>query len=280
MKGGSTRFARSPQGRWKISPNGELQYGASGKNEEANLKAPIIAVEPGAIVASLTSRQLDQNIVTTLVRLNGSWKADSRNRLVFEAERESGKNDVLTLEGAWEIDSNQQIVYRFRRTALKTKKRQEREIIFRGHWDLSSKNRLIYSLSAGNSAFRFRGAFQTKSVIAKKGELRYQIGVEAQGRRRVRTVVLFGRWIVSNDMSLLFETEFEDGRRRAFVFGGEFRLSGKDRIAVTLKHRDGAKLGMELILTRDLFGRDGNAFVRLQKNLSETRIEAGTRLVW
>ena len=269
------------KGRWRLGRDGELQYKSAGKDEEIRLKVPLVAAEPEALVASLTERQSDQSSTTRLVKLTGAWKADARNRLVFEVERESGKNDVLTFEGLWQTNKNQQIVYRVRRTALNRRTQQTDELLFRGFWDLSERNRLTYVLSGdSDSAFRFRGAFQTKSILAKAGEIRYQLGVEASGRRTLRTITLFGRWLVSKDLGLSFETESADGIRRSMLFGGDFRLNNRNQISVSLKHRDGTRLGVELVLTRDTLDGDGNVFLRLRKSLEESRIEAGAGFVW
>jgi hypothetical protein len=269
------------KGSWSLGPNGNLRYRGAGKDEEAELNAPLIAAEPDALVVGLTARQSDQKTVTRLAKLTGTWKADAKNRLVFEVERESGKNDELTFQGLWEINKAQEIVYRLRRTRLKTKTKRSTELVFRGFWDLSEKNRLTYVLSGdSDSAFRFRGAFQTKSILAKAGQIRYQIGLEAAGRRSVRTVTLFGRWLVSRDLGVSFETESADGVRRTILFGGDFRLNDRDRIAVDLKHRDGAPLGVELVLTREVLGGDGHLFLRLKKSLEGSRVEAGAAARW
>ena len=269
------------KGRWKLGRNGDLSYSVAGKEEETRIKAPLVSAEPDALVASVTARQSDQKITTTMIRLSGAWRTDARNRLVFDVERESGVKDELTFQGAWELSGRQEIVYRLRRTALKTRTKNERTLIFRGFWDLSEKHRLTYSLSgASESAFRFRGTFQTKSILAKTGEIRYQIGIEAEGRRRLRTVTLFGKWLVSKDLGISFESEAGDGIRRTMLFGGEFRLDARGRISVALKHRGGSPLGVELVLTRDLFEGNGNVSIRLQKNLQESRIETGAKIAW
>ncbi len=67
---------------------------------------------------------------------------------------------------------------------------------------------------------------------------------------------------------------------RVIAFGGEYALSGDSRIAVNLKNRSGEPLGIELILTKDIFGKDGQAFIRLQKSLEESRLEAGMGFKW
>ncbi|MGH7890519.1 MAG: hypothetical protein ACRENF_08220, partial [Thermodesulfobacteriota bacterium] len=131
-----------------------------------------------------------------------------------------------------------------------------------------------------NSAFRFRGAFQTKSIIAKKGEIRYQAGVEIGGKQKIQTIALFGKWKLSRSLELAFEIEYEDGQRKAITFGGEYHLDGGRQIIVNLKSKEGDPLGIEVILTKDIFGKDGQAFLRLAKSLEESRVEAGVNFRW
>ena len=267
------------QGTWRLGPDHELEYRSRGSVEEIKLKGALIAAEPEALVFSITERQSDQKIVAGTHRLAGAWRADDKNRLVFEVERQSGKNDVLTFRNGWELGDSQRIIYTYERTNLKTKKKERQELAFDGTWDISDKNGIAYFLRVGSdSVFRFRGAFQTKSILAKKGEIRYQLGVEVRGRRRAQTLVLFGKWKVSRDLGLSFEIEYEDGVR-AVVFGGEYRLDDSSRIAVELRSREGEPLGAELILTRDIF-RDGQVFVRLRRSLEESNAEAGVKFLW
>ena len=113
------------KGRWIITPNHEVQYRFEGKDEEIKVTGSLIAAEPDALVISVTEKQKDQKIVTSIVKLSGVWKLNTE------------------------------------------------------------KNRLTYSIGGdSNNAFKFRGAFQTTSIYAKKGEIRYQIGVEVAGKRK------------------------------------------------------------------------------------------------
>ena len=91
----------------------------------------------------------------------------------------------------------------------------------------------------------------------------------------MRTVTLFGRWLVSKDLGLSFETETY-GVQRSISFGGEFGIGPKNSVSVSLKDREGERLGIELVLTRDFFPSDGTAFLRLKKSLEGSRLEAGT----
>ena len=269
------------KGRFELTPSHEVQYKSLGKDEEFKFKGSIIAARPDALVLSVTEKQSDQKVVTSLGKLQGSWKLDSKNHIVFEVEKEKGKKDSLTFKGGWRISDFNEVIYTYHQTDLKRKRKITREIIFHGFWDILSKHRLTYWLGGDtSSAFRFRGAFQTGSVLAKKGELRYQAGVEVNGRHKIQNIILFGKWKVSRTLELSFEIEYEKSRKKAVSFGGEYALSGDSRIAMNLKDRSGEPLGMELILTRDIFGKDGQTFMRLERSLRESRIEAGMRFRW
>lgn len=268
------------RGHWELTPDHELQYRRDGLDEEIKLKGALIAAEPDGLVFSVTERQSDQEIVTSLGKLTGTWGLNPANQILFEVEKESGRNDVLTFRGAWKVDDNREVVYGYRQTGLKTKTKQTQELVFKGHWDISGKHRLTYYLGTDSgSAFRFRGAFQTKSILAKKGEIRYQVGVEAGGRRRIQTIILFGRWVVSRDLNLSFELATADGRK-TITFGGEYSLDNVRRVTVNLRSAQGDPLGIELILTKDIFQGDGQTFVKLQKSLEESSIEAGVSFRW
>ena len=273
------------KGRWEITPNHEIQYKKTGPDEEIKVRGSLVAVEPDALVIGVTKRQTDQTVVTSIYKLAGAWRLDLNNRIVFEVEREDGKKDALTFKGAWQVGRSYQLIYTYEETDLKRKRNTlrkiTRELVFTGFWDISEENRLTYWLGAGSdSAFRFRGAFQTKSVLAKKGELRYQVGIEVVGEHRLKTIALFGKWKVSRNLDLSFEIEYADGRKRSITFGGEYAINKDTRIAVNLKNQTGKPLGIEVILTKDIFGKDGQAFVRLQRSLEESRVEAGMRIKW
>ncbi|MGH7889738.1 MAG: hypothetical protein ACRENF_04225 [Thermodesulfobacteriota bacterium] len=273
--------AKDTKGRWELTPNHEVQYKSDKKDEEFKFKGSIIAAEPDALVISLTERQSDQKVVTRIAKLGGAWRLDPKNRIVFEVEKESGKNDVLTFKGTWQVGPNQEILYTYDLTNLKTRKKTLQKLVFQGYWDISEDHRLTYWFSGdSNSAFRFRGAFQTKSIIAKKGEIRYQAGVEIGGKHKIQTIALFGKWKLSRSLELAFEIEYEDGQKKAITFGGEYHLDGGRQIIVNLKNKEGDPLGIEVILTKDIFGKDGQAFVRLAKSVEESRIEAGVNFRW
>lgn len=269
---------KAVKGKWKLTPDHDLQYQAKDADEEVKLSGTLIDAEANALVFAVTERQKNQKLVTSLHQLIGTWKANPKNQLVFEVERESGKNDVLTFKSGWKVNDNQEIVYTFERVNLKTKRKESRELVFKGHWDISEKNRLTYTIGRGpNSAFRFRGAFQTKSIFAKTDEIRYQLGVEVNGKSKTKTVTLFGKWIVSRDLNLSFEMACHDKQKKVILFGGTYSLSDSSDVTVNLKSQVGKPLGLELILTKEIFKRNGQAFIRLQKSIEESRVESGLK---
>jgi hypothetical protein len=269
------------KGKWELDENHELLYRARRGEEEVKFKGTLVSVEPGTLVFSTTQKQANGKLVASLFKLTGSWQVDPKNRIVFEVEKKRGKTDKLTFQGTWEVGSAHEIIYTYERTRLKTKTKETQSLVFKGYWDISERHRLTFYLGGdSDSALRFRGAFQTKRLVAKEGEIRYQIGVEVRGRTRLQTVTLFGKWKLARDLELSFEIEYGEGERKAILFGGTYFIGDGTSLEIKLKARDGAPLGAELVLTKEIFGEDGQMFVRLQKTLEESSLEAGVRLRW
>jgi len=272
---------KAVKGKWELTPNHDLQYKFKDLGEEIKLSGTLIAAEASALVFSVTERQKDQKIVTSIHKLTGTWKANPKNQLVFEVERESGKRNALTFKGTWKVGKAHEIIYTYEETIFKTKKREAREIVFSGYWDISQKQRLTYFLSKDSeSAFRFRGAFQTQSILAKEGEIRYQMGVGAAGKSHLQTISLFGKWKISRTLELSFEIEYKDGKKKAIIFGGEYAIDKVHRIQIELKNEEGKPIGLALILTKDFLNFDGQAFLRLQRLVEESKIEAGLKFTF
>lgn len=305
------------EGKWELSPTHELTYKERGtgngkREKEAGFKASLVAAEPDALVISMTVQEDEKRTVTGLVKLSGKWELDEKNRITFSIKRGLSKFDTLTFQGAWEINDNFQVTYKFetRQVMEGAGKRRRRvtkvsqELVFEGHWDISEKNRLTYLIGVDSeSAFRFRGTFETSSILAKEGEIRYQVGIEyktSRGtkKRLTQTITLFGKWKLSDDLALSFEIECADGKRSEIKVGADInlkklqdRLPAKgvwrgarrllpDEISVDLTSSEGDPLGVELVLTKDLFDGNAQTFVRFRESLRETAIEAGITIPW
>jgi hypothetical protein len=267
------------RGEWELDRNHEVRYRVKGASEEVKLKASLFEVKPEALVLAVTQRKEKHRVTTSLLKLTGTWRVDGKNRILFEVEKEAGKNDRLLFQGAWELGPHHEIIYSYETTRLKTKTQRTQTLVFKGYWDLSERHRLAFLIEGDtNSRLRFRGAFQTKSILAKAGEIRYSIGVELESRHEVRTVTLFGKWKISRDLELSFEMEYGGGEKRALTFGGAYHFNEDTSLEVRLKARDGKPLGVEVIFWRDFFGKNGQFFVRLRKTFEESAAEAGVRL--
>ena len=268
-------------GRWELMQNSVVAFRRRGLEEEIFVKGPVIAAEPYALVFSVTQKQHNQAAVTRTMRLAGRGQIGAQNRLQFSLDSESGQGDSLVFEGKWEIGKSNGIVYRLGKSKSKAGGRVQ-VITFNGYWDLASANRLTYSLGGtsdnGVSELRFRGSFQTPSILAKKGEIRYQIGVE--GVNRGKTVfTLFGKWKFSDKLGLMFEMDYPQKRRHSLVFGIEWNPGLAAHASIQLVSRTREPLGVKLVLTQSL-KRDIESFISVQKTSAETRLEAGIRFNW
>ena len=264
-------------GRWRLGKDNLIVYESEGSREEILFKGMPLAVGPDGLVVSIEEKRQDQKSILTTLTLVGSWSADSKNRLRFEVEKTNGRRDAFVFKGSWELNHSQELVYIHEVTRLKTKTNVRREIVFQGFWDISEKNRLTYRLGGDDkSVLHFRCSFETKSLLAKKGEIRYQLGVE--GSSSPETVTLFGKWKMSDRWGLFFEVEYRNGKKHAIIFGAESQLGLDGSVRATLKSRQGERLGLEVVFTKDIPG--GEAFLRLLRDQDEGRVEAGARFTW
>lgn len=269
------------KGRWILGPGHELQYKEEDGTKQAVLSATLISIEPHRLVASVTVKESPRKTTTSLAKLTGEWKTNGDNQFVFEVERKSGKTDTLTFTGSWEVNPDHEIVYSYEEEKLKRSTKKIHSLVIKGYWELTEKSRLAYWIGGDSeSALRFRGAFESASMRAKKGELRYRLGAEIQRKRKTDTLVLFGEWKVSDKLDLSFEMEYSNGEKKSISFGAEYRLNKELKVEVQLKARDGEPLGVELVLTKDIFDDQGEMFVRLKKSLEESAIEAGVSFKW
>ena len=276
------REGRRLAGKWNLDGRHRLSYLSDPPNEAFELEASLVAAEPDALVVSITEKQKNGKAVISLARLSGKWSANEENKIEFEVERESGRKDVLTFRGAWKVGEAHELSYTYRRRSLERKSTVIETLTFKGWWDLSEKNRLTYTFEGdSNAAFRFRGAFQTPSILAKKGEIRYQLGAEAGGRQgRFRTVTFFGKWKLSDQLDLEFEMECADGKKRVLRFGAEFQITEDLSVTARLTDPQRGPLGVEVVFNKEFLNGKAQAFVRLRKSLEESALEAGMTIPW
>lgn len=212
------------------------------------------------------------------IALSGRWRADDRNRLTFLVEKGNGAEDRLTFQGAWELGERHELRYRYRVLSRRQGRREEHVMVFAGAWQVAGANRLVYRLSGSStSAFEFTASLQSASLLAREGRLAYHVGITLSRGVLRRRVTLFGAWKLSRTLAVSFEVPYADGRVEAIRFEGSVVLSKRDRVAVALSSRTGARVGLTVIFTRELFP-DASLFLRLQQAGEERAVIAGVQV--
>ena len=275
------------EGTWWLTPRHEVQYRRRRENlrssleEEVVLRGNLIAAEKAKLVISAWERRTGGELVSRSLTLKGRWEADSKNRLNFLAQRQEGREDRLTLSGGWEVNDQNEILYRYERLDERNKKRKIDTLTFRGSWQVDGNRQLTYILDRDSeSAFRFRGTFQTASLQEKGGNLRYQIGVEVKGKERIQTITLSGKWKLSRNLGLELELASGSGEKGSLTFGATYSTDSGRFISAKLTTRQGKPLGAEIILTQEFLKGQGEVFLRLRKSLEESALEGGARIRW
>lgn len=248
------------RGNWRLDDNHDLEIILNETAEQyakdvLTLKGEIVGVESDELTFAITSRKDRDAETTRIIKLAGKWQADEFNRLGFLVSKEDGDDDILVFDGIWEVGKNQDIIYRYKKIRLKRKIKESRDIIFRGSWRITEKDKLAYLLdTSGESGFLFKAQLEGPNVVGKRGELKYRIGIGlTQYKRPVERVIKF--------------------------FGAlEFNLTRADEIEFELTDSVGKKLGVSVTLSRRLLG--GKAFLRLKRQAQESRVEAGVKIPW
>jgi hypothetical protein len=209
-----------------------------------------------------------------VLRLKGTWRANSQNELVFEVSLRKGPPQTHTFKGAWKINKNQQIEY--------SSGEGPDVLTFKGHWDISSADRLVYILEGSStSRFEFRVQLESPTLYPKTGQIRYRIGIGVRRNRLTapgQLIILYGEWKFGRNLGLIFQMNYGQGRVNSITFGAEVTF-GRNKVIFALKNESNEPLGMSLTMTRKFLEHlDAEAFIRLRSRQNEQAIEAGISL--
>ncbi|MFA6636711.1 MAG: hypothetical protein WCV56_06385 [Candidatus Omnitrophota bacterium] len=274
-------------GKWSLTDEYDLKLSVSASDSAyfgrtIILKGDILAASSSGLIFRIRHCDALSGTRYGTVELKGVWAADSKNRISFRVAKADGRYDVLTFQGIWNIGSNNELSYKMVTTELKTKTKKEKTLVFRGHWDLY-RTRIVYSLEGTDTSFfSFKAAVQTKSIMAKQGEIRYQLGMGVSSRRdkggkSSRTVTIYGIWKFSRDLKVSFEIKGPATEKREIIFGIDKVFAENRNITVSLKDKKGEKMGMDVTFSK-VFAKDAEFFVSVGSNVSEIRILGGLRL--
>jgi len=272
------------RGKWSLNKNHDLvltldKWRRQRVGDQLTLQGQIVAASANSISFSVTTRSRENIATRSILKLEGKWQADERNRLTFRVKKGEGKHDTLTFDGIWEVDKKHKIIYRYKKAQLLRKTVLEKTLIFEGSWDITKRNRLSYKLTLdGKSAFEFK----TGLGFLVKDYIKYEFGIGVSDKEQPvkRTVTLYGKWKIKKNVGLLFEIEYEKGKAKAIVFGADAKLTKKNELKFKLKNELRKDLNLELKLSRKLLRGDGETFLKLLKSKKEASIYAGSAWRW
>jgi len=247
------------KGKWRLSKDHNLELVVTDTRKEdkevLTLNSEVVSVAADEIAFLITSKKQRGIEVTRLLKLSGRWQADESNRLAFAVSKESGAEDVLVFDGAWEVGRDNEIVYRYSKLRLKRKTKEERSLIFKGHWHMTAKDRLAYMLdTGGESGFVFKAELEDAGISGRFGSLRYRIGIGVSRYKRPVEKVI------------------------KFIGAARWNITKKDALEFEFIGAEGRKSGMTVTLSRKLLG--GEAFLRFKKMAGESKVEAGVSIPW
>jgi len=247
--------------------------------DELTLQGEILDVQKNSLLFAVKTRTKDDMPSTYILELGGSWQADKDNRLTFRVNKERGGSDPLIFEGAWQLNENYQLTYTYETEELTRKTKKIHTLTFEGHWDVRDKARLSYVLDV-NTASGFD--FNTSLGIFKDDYIKYELGIRLSLKKQPvkRAITFFGSWKLDKTAGLVFEIEQEGRKIQTLVFGAQAKLTGKSTVSFNLRNSLNKEIGAELELSRDIFGGDGQAFLRLLESKRESAILAGIGWRW
>ena len=240
------------------------------------IKSRLLDAKDNELVFSAATRDSSGKGSAYILKLGGAWQADKRNRLTFNAERESGAADNLILEGAWEINSNNEIIYS-RTRHIKAKGRIDitDALIFKGYWDIDKKNRVSYVLNKQlNSRFDFEVGF----IRPVKEGMEYQIAIGIAPK--TKRLTLCGQWRLNERLGLLFEMPCQGRQIQSISFGAACKLGENNAVNFKLKNIRDENLDIDLKLSRKALKGQGEAFVQALKDAKEISLTAGIGFKW
>ncbi|MFH0827462.1 MAG: hypothetical protein V1923_06255 [Candidatus Omnitrophota bacterium] len=247
--------------------------------DQLRLQGEIIDVRKNALLFALTTRTKDERSSLYALELCGSWQADAKNRLTFRVDKGRGRYDPLTLDGAWQINKNYQIIYLYKKEQLTQKEKKIQALTFKGYWDIRDKARLSYVLNKDmGSGFDF----ETSAGVFKKDYIKYELGIRVSGKKQPvkRTITFLGKWKVKKNAGLVFEIERGERKIQGLVFGAQARLTDKGEVLLSLRNDLNRGIGAGLELSRDIFKREGQAFLRLLQSKQESVLLIGSGRRW
>lgn len=271
-------------GTWKLTETQDLEFNLSGSDSRFFGKSIVfrgrfIRFDGSNLSFRIRKSDTLSGLRTKNIRLNGAWKADKKNRLSFVLSKSSGRYDILTFQGKWDTGANNYITYRLRETIQKSGIKREHELVLKGWWQIRA-DRLVYRLYLEKPGeIVFNAALQSHSLRAKEGKIRYQIGIQVEDKRRLRTeridLTIYGRWKFNRDMTVGFWVKFGGKILESVRFEAEKIFAAGNTVKFSLRttSKDFSP-ELEIIFKREVIP-DVSLFLALSRFSKENSIRGG-----
>ncbi len=275
------------EGKWSIGREHNLIFTLrkterQAGGEKLTFQSELLEAKANALLFTLVGFGEAGTYTAHLLELKGKWQADKYNRLQFLVKRRNQRSEPLTFQGIWEVKNNT-LSYTYQRRSLKTKEKQIHSLRFDGYWQISRKNRLTYILDTqNNSAFDFRVYLETPNLIAKRGVIKYRVGIGLKGSEFFRTqiVSLYGVWKLQRKSGLSLAVDYAAARMSAINFGVFVQIKEKTKITLGLLNKQGEPLGLNLTFSRSFLKNNAEWFFRVAQEGERPRFDWAVTIPW
>jgi hypothetical protein len=268
------------KGRYAVTKSHDLLFTLDRSYKQKSkdsllLKGDIAFVKGNSLGFAVTTRNSSGKRATRVLALDGRWRLDKNNMVLFEAERSKGANDILKFNGSWRVNKNNEIEYIYKKSILKRKTKLERKLSFKGHWDIIDKNRIDYSLSAdNNSRFEIKAYLIKTGLPGRRSAHIYKVGASVLGKSYgPKTVKFLGEWKLTPNAGLFFQLGRVDGKVNSISYGAHVILGKRNELIFKLQDRKGKPLGINLTLGRKFLGNSGELLLKLLSSGKERSIQ-------
>jgi len=260
-------------GTWSLTDNHDLSLKLkaskdSNSGDRIVISGQIKDVSKNSLLFEVSEHSDGQKIKTSVLALTGTWQADAHNRLIFKVKKKKSQHDILTFTNTWVLGKHHRIIYKYEKADLIHKKKQRRELRFKGYWNLTRDNRLYYELDSQNgSGFDFK----LGTAIFEKNRIKYKIMVGPNAKQE--TLALKGTWRITPDLGLRFGVDYGDNAIKELSFGADIKLSDDDTILFKIKN------GGMLKLSRSM-PNNAHIYALLRVEGADYQLEGGLGFHW
>lgn len=269
------------KGEWSLDKNHNLvltldRLARETLAEKLTLQGSLIETGKNSLLFAVTTKSKEGTQSTYILKLKGLWQADKYNRLIFMAESQKGKYDILTFSGAWNINKRHELIYSYEKADLIRKSTKIHTLTFKGHWDIKEKSRISYVIDkSSDSVFNFT----TGIGIFKDKYIKYEVGIGLFNRIE-RSITLYGKWRIDRKTGLIFDIKYGNGKIYSIGFTAETRLSDKDTLLFKLTKEINEGTVGRLEVKHKILKGDGEAYLRLLKTKRGSALFIGAGHRW